>query len=61
VSKIRASNRVGPITNIVAPTVIKMADVGLSLDPPLCNPRIVVFAPADVEFFSAVGSPSAVP
>jgi hypothetical protein len=60
VSKIRASNRVGPITNIVAPTVIKMADVGLSLDP-LCNPRIVFFVPTDVAFFSAIVSPSAIP
>jgi len=60
VSQIRASNRVGPITNIVAPTVIKMADVGLSLDP-FCNPRIVFFVSADVEFLSAIVSPSAVP
>jgi hypothetical protein len=60
VSKIRASNRVGPITNIVAPTVIKMADVGLSLDP-LCTPRNVFFASAVVEFFSTNVSPSAVP
>jgi hypothetical protein len=60
VSKIRASNRVGPITNIVAPTVIKMADVGLSLDP-FCNPRILFFISVVVEFFSTVVSPSAVP
>jgi hypothetical protein len=37
-----------------------MADVGLSLDT-FCNPRIVFFAPADVEFFSTNVSPSAVP
>jgi hypothetical protein len=60
VSKIRASNRVGPITNIVAPTVIKMADVGLSLDP-FGTPRILFFISVVVEFFSTVVSPSAVP
>jgi hypothetical protein len=59
-SKNRAINRSGPITNIVAPTVIKMADVGLSLDP-FCKPRVVFFASVDVEFFSAIDSPSSVP
>lgn len=59
-SMTRANSRVGPITSIVVPTVIKMAEEGLILDP-FRGLGIAFFASVDVELCSAVLSPSVVP